>query len=75
MTEDVFKLFWGKSSKEWYEKADFRVCDDAEKKYVKDYCEIKTEINVHIAEPNGRRCGAKRPRCGAKRSVILRELQ
>ena len=30
---------------------------------------------VHIAEPNGRRCGAKRPRCGAKRSVILRELQ
>lgn len=44
MTEDVFKLFWEKSSKEWYEKAEFRVCDDAEKKHVKDYCEIKTEI-------------------------------
>ena len=37
----------------------------------KNHPELQTDIKVHMAHPNGRVCGAKRPKCEAERSHHL----
>ena len=39
------------------------------------FCILQIGELVHMAAANDRWCGAKRPQCGAKRSVMQRELQ